>query len=102
MITPFFIYKKNTILVLTQYQKGSKLMLGGREMRDIFLNISEESDLFKQEFKKDFISLAELIDECYELIHERNELKYKIYQKENPDTEHLFEIENSYDRANGN
>lgn len=71
-------------------------------MKDIFLNISEETETFKNEFNKDFISINELIDECYELIHERNELKYKLYQQENPDVEDLFLIEDSYDRANGN
>ena len=99
----FYVYKKNIKKVLTRYKKDSKMIyIGGRFMKDIFINISEENETFKREFNKDFISIAELIDGMYEVIHARNELEYKLYEKEHPDVERLFEIEDNYDRANGN
>ena len=72
-------------------------------MEQVLIDIRNENDYFKREFKnQDTVSLYDLINKFDEIIYEKNELKNKIFELENPDIENLFEIEEQYDRSNGN
>lgn len=72
-------------------------------MEQVLIDIRNENDYFKREFKnQDTVSLYDLINKLDTIIFDKNELQDKLFKLENPDTEHLFEIEEQYDRLNGN
>lgn len=72
-------------------------------MKQILVDIRNENDYFKKEFRnQDMVTLYDLINKFDEIIYEKNQLQDKVLKLENPDIENLFEIEEQYDRSNGN
>ena len=54
-------------------------------MENVYIDVREVCESFKNLFDKDLVSINDLIDKIEELVEEKTELEEKLEKYENPD-----------------